>query len=181
VGWSGGNRQLTVDEVVSDGGTIAQAVVVDVATLSVEVLGDGDQVANGGGCADVREVLSGLVLQANLPKGIPTLVHDADLGVEVLEVYGVCETGLNVDLRIDQCPVPSFDELLRRVETVDHTRTELRVEHGQVGDEGGRKPTLFYQHPSDPRRRYRSIHRSNCSRVGRSQGQGQYQIHRDPL
>ena len=80
------NRQLTVDEVVSDGGTIAHAVVVDVATLAVEVFSDGDQIANGGGCSDVGEVLSSLVLQANFPKGFPSLIHDTDLGVEVLDV-----------------------------------------------------------------------------------------------
>ena len=79
-------RQLTVDEVVSDGGTVAHAVVIDVATLAVKVFSEGDQVANGGGCADVREVLSSLVLRAKPSQGIPTGVHDIDLRVEVLDV-----------------------------------------------------------------------------------------------
>ena len=101
MGRSGEDRQLTVDEVVSDGGTITQAVVVDIAILAVEVFSDGDQIANSGSCADVREVLPRLVLQANLSKGFPPLVHNADLGVEILEVYGVCEAGLDVNLGVD--------------------------------------------------------------------------------
>jgi len=88
-GWKPGNRGLTVDEVVSDGGTVAQTVVVDVTTLAVEVFGDSDQIANSGGCANVREILSGLVLRANLSEGFPPLIHNIDLGVEVLEVGGV--------------------------------------------------------------------------------------------
>ena len=83
------NIQLTVDEVISDGGTITQTVVVDVATLSIEVFGNSDQVANGGGCSDIREILSGLILQAKLSKSFPPCVHDTDLGIEVLEVGGV--------------------------------------------------------------------------------------------
>lgn len=83
------NRQLTVDEVVSDGGTVTQAVVVDIATLAVEVFGNGDQISDGGGCADVWEILSGLRLQAKLSEGFPPLIHNRDLGVEVLEVGGV--------------------------------------------------------------------------------------------
>jgi len=84
-----GKRRLTVDEVVSDGGTVAQTVVVDVTILAVEVFGDGDQISNGGGCANVREVLPGLMLQANLSEGFPPLVHNINLGVKVLEVGGV--------------------------------------------------------------------------------------------
>jgi hypothetical protein len=87
--WKPGNGQLTVDEVVSNGGTITQTVVVDVAALAVKVLGNGDQVADGSGCANIREELPGLVLQANIPEGFPPGIHNRDLRVEVLEVVGV--------------------------------------------------------------------------------------------
>ena len=129
------NRQLTVDEVVSDGGAIAEAIVIDVATLAVEVFSDGHQIANGGGCADVGEVLSSPVLQANLSKGFPPIIHDADLRVEVLDVCGVYESGLDVDFWIYQCPVPKFGELIRRVETIDQTWTEWRGKQEGGGNE----------------------------------------------
>lgn len=89
LGWKSGNGQLTVDEVVSNGGTITQAVVVNVATLAVEVFGNGDQVADGSGCANIRKELPGLVLRANIPECFPPCIHNRDLRVEVLEVVGV--------------------------------------------------------------------------------------------
>ena len=51
------NRQLTVDEVVPDGGAVTETVVVDVATGTIEVFSDGNQIANGGRSANVREKL----------------------------------------------------------------------------------------------------------------------------
>lgn len=53
----GNRQQLTVDEVVSDGGTVTDTIVIDVTTRAIEVLSDGDQVANGCRGADVREEL----------------------------------------------------------------------------------------------------------------------------
>ena len=84
--WGRWNSQLTVYEVISNGSTITQTVIVDVATFAIKVFGNGDQVANGGSCANVREILPGLMPQAGLSKVLPLCIHDIDLGVEVLEV-----------------------------------------------------------------------------------------------
>ena len=120
--------QLTVDEVISDGGTVTQTVIVDIATLAVEVFGNSDQVANGGGCANVREILSGWVLQANLSEGFPPFLHNVDLGVEVFKVGGVFEAIVDVNGGIDQRSVPKFNEFVVRVETIDPAGTESRSE-----------------------------------------------------
>ena len=100
--WKSESRQLTVDEVVSDGSAITQTIVVDITTLAVEVFSDSDQIANGGGCANIREILSSLSRQANFPESLPPRIHSIDLGVEVLKVGRVGETGLDVNPGIDQ-------------------------------------------------------------------------------
>ena len=122
------NGQLTVDEVISDGGTVTQAVIVDIATLAVEVFGNSDQVANGGGCANVREILSGWVLQANFSEGFPPFLHNIDLGIEVLKVGGVFEAILDINGGIDQGSFPKFNVFVVRVETIDQAGAESRSE-----------------------------------------------------
>jgi len=88
-GWKPKSKRLTVYEVVSNGGTITQTIVVDVATLAVEVFGDCDQVSNSGGSPNVREILPGVVLQATLSECFPPRIHDIDLRGEIFEVRGV--------------------------------------------------------------------------------------------
>ena len=46
------------------------------------------------------------MFQANLPKSFPPLIHNIDLGVEILEVGGVREAILDVDFGVDQRSVP---------------------------------------------------------------------------
>ena len=75
--------------------------------------------------------------QANLSKGFPFCVHDADLGVEVLEVGGVRETIFNVNLGIYQRSIPESGVLVARVETIDQTRAESGSKQEEwVRDEG---------------------------------------------
>ena len=48
-----GSTRLTIGEVDSDGSPIAKTVVIDITTPVVEVFGDGHQIVNGGGCANI--------------------------------------------------------------------------------------------------------------------------------
>ena len=66
----GGKPKPTVDEIVSDGCTVTQAVVVDVATLTIEVFSDRDEIAGSCSGANVREKLSTGTLEANLFEGL---------------------------------------------------------------------------------------------------------------
>ena len=138
MGWKPGNSQLTVDEVVADGGAITQTVVIDIATLAVKVFSDGDQVSNGGSRANIRKKLSILVFQASLSQGFQPFIHNIHLGVKVLKVGGVRETIFYVDLWIDQRSVPKAGVLLGRAETADRTGAGPRsIGRGDAGDEGG--------------------------------------------
>jgi hypothetical protein len=121
-----GNRQLTVNEVVSYCGTVTKTIVIDVATGAIKVFGDGDQIANGGRGTNVREKLSAWTFEANLLEVLQPFLHNRDLGFEILIVGCVVEAILDVDQRHDHCSVPKRRPLLGRVKTIDQTGAKPR-------------------------------------------------------
>ena len=121
-----GAGQLTVDEIVSDGGAVTDAVVVNVAILAIEVFGDGDQIANGRCSANVTEEFGAGTLETNLFEGLQPFLHNRDLGFEVLKVGCVVEAILDVEQGIDDGPVPKCEKFVERVETIDKTGARSR-------------------------------------------------------
>ena len=107
---------------------VTYIVVVDVGTLAIEVLSDGDQIADGGGRADTREELSTRSFQANLLQGLQSLLHNLDLRLEVLIIGLVLKTMLYVDWWIDQRPVPKIGVLFTGGRAVDQTGAKPRSE-----------------------------------------------------
>ena len=78
--------ELTINQVISDGSSITKTVVINVATLTVKVFSDGDQIAHGSRSSNVGEKLCTLLLEAQLSEGLQLLVRDVGLGLEVGEV-----------------------------------------------------------------------------------------------
>ena len=78
--------ELTINQVISDGSSITKTVVINVATLTVKVFSDGDQIAYGSRSSNVGEELCTLLLEAQLSEGLQLLVRAVDLGLEVGEV-----------------------------------------------------------------------------------------------
>ena len=111
---------------------MTETVVVNIATLAVEVFGDGNQIANGGGRSNVWQELPTLVVQTHLPKSQPPFLHDIDLGVEVPDVGGVRETILDVDSGIDQRSIPKVVVLVERIEAIDQACAGPRSEQKGV-------------------------------------------------